>query len=75
MAEWIALPWKGSVGATLPWVRIPLSPPFFKCIIKVDKIKYTIRRILDYPLVPLYDQKAIRPPTKNYTNSSSNMGR
>ena len=28
MAEWsIALPWKGSVGATLPWVRIPLSPP------------------------------------------------
>tara|TARA_B110000914_G_C15194858_1_gene323513 strand:+ start:94 stop:195 length:102 start_codon:yes stop_codon:yes gene_type:complete len=28
MAEWsIALAWKVSVGATLPWVRIPLSPP------------------------------------------------
>ena len=34
---------------------------------KVDKIKYTIRRILDYPLVPLYDQKAIRPPNQKIT--------
>ncbi len=35
MAEWsIALPWKGSVGATLPWVRIPLSPPVFRCNLK-----------------------------------------
>ena len=28
MAEWpMAQSWKGCVGATLPWVRIPLSPP------------------------------------------------
>ncbi len=30
MAEWTkAQHWKCCVGATLPWVRIPLSPPFF----------------------------------------------
>ncbi len=31
MAEWSkAPPWKGGVGETLPWVRIPLSPPKLK---------------------------------------------
>ena len=43
MAEWsIALPWKGSIWATVSRVRIPVSPPllfefiFFKIIIMLE---------------------------------------
>ena len=32
-----------------------------------DKIKYNIRRISEYPLVTLDDQKALRPPNQKIT--------
>ena len=32
MSEWLKEhAWKACVGETLPWVRIPLSPPTFRC--------------------------------------------
>ena len=33
----------------------------------LDKIKYNIRKIFEYPLVPLYDQEAISPPNQKIT--------
>ena len=37
--EWLNwLPWKGSVSARVPWVRIPPSPPFFIFYNKVSFI-------------------------------------
>jgi hypothetical protein len=35
MAEWLkAHAWKACLGETLTWVRIPLSPPYFKIAAK-----------------------------------------
>ena len=67
MAEWsIALAWKVSVGATLPWVRIPLSPPIIMKIIKLPILRRVIPsivrryKILTNPIIKNYDFKGLK---------------
>ena len=43
MAEWSkAQHWKCCVGASLPWVRIPLSPPFIISIHNYSEFNATV---------------------------------
>ncbi len=61
MAEWsIALPWKGSVGVTLPWVRIPLSPPIKMNLLKKIERKGSVflKKITEFPLIELGNSKS-----------------
>ncbi len=49
MAEWSnALPWKGSIWATVSGVRIPVSPP-----IKIEFFKIALEQSNFLPIPPI----------------------
>ena len=53
MSEWLKEhAWKACVGETLPWVRIPLSPPYLCYFVRQELYRCTI--------VPKFDPKCSR---------------